>query len=114
MFDKKRLRRLPGKVRRALPLAILDCLVLLLAYIATYSVRAPASFLRFGQNEVLFMIFAMGVTVLALFVTGGYNRLWSRTSGHDVTVLLGAVIAASAVLVPIDFFWRPRLSRSAW
>lgn len=108
MWDKKRLRRLPGKVWRALPLALLDCLLLILAYSVTYSVRAPASFLQFGQNEVLFILFAMGVTVLALFVTGGYNRLWSRTSGHDVTVLLSGVIAASAVLVPVDFFWRPR------
>jgi FlaA1/EpsC-like NDP-sugar epimerase len=108
MFGKKQLRRLPGKVRRALPLATLDCLILMLAYTATYSVRAPVSFLQFGQNEVLFMVFAVGVTVLALFVTGGYNRIWSRTSGHDVTVLLSGVIAASAVLVPVDFFWRPR------
>ncbi|GAB4408857.1 MAG: nucleoside-diphosphate sugar epimerase/dehydratase [Anaerolineae bacterium] len=108
MFDKKRLRRLPGKVRRALPLATLDCLILILAYTTTYSVRAPTSFLQFGQNEVLFMALAVGVTVLALFITGGYNRLWARTSGHDVTVLLSGVIAASVVLVPVVFFWRPR------
>ncbi|MGQ9850009.1 MAG: polysaccharide biosynthesis protein [Aggregatilineaceae bacterium] len=108
MIDKKRLRKLLGKVRRALPLAVLDCVLLVFAYIVTYSVRTPASFLQFGQSKVLFIMIAMGVTVLALFVTGGYNRIWSRTSGHDVTVLLSGVIAASAVLVPIVFFWRPR------
>lgn len=108
MLDAKRLWRLPGKVRRALPLMLLDCAVLALAYSATYTVRAPTSFLDFGPNEVVFMAFAMPVMVLALFVTGGYNRIWARTSGHDVTVLLSGVIAASLVLLPVDFFWRPR------
>ncbi len=61
-----------------------------------------------GRQGAEFMALAIVTMVLSLFVAGGYNRLWSRTSGHDVTVIVNGVALASVVLLPIDFFWRPR------
>ena len=80
----------------------------MLAYIAVYSVRTTSAFTKLTEQGVGFMTLAAAVMVLSLFVAGGYNRLWARTSGHDVTVLVNGVILASAVLIPVDFFWRPR------
>ncbi len=63
---------------------------------------------RLGQQGAEFMALACATMVLALFVAGGYNRIWSRMSGHDVTVIVRGVVLASAVLIPLNFFWRPR------
>lgn len=108
MLRKKQLRRLLGQIRRAVPLALLDTMILLLAYFAVYSVRTMSALDELGRQGVQVMALAVAVMVLSLFVAGGYNRLWSRTSGHDVTVLVSGVVLASLVLIPIDFFWRPR------
>lgn len=83
-------------------------MILLLAYFAVYSVRTMSALDELGRQGVQVMALAVAVMVLSLFVAGGYNRLWSRTSGHDVTVLVSGVVLASLVLIPIDFFWRPR------
>ena len=96
------------KTRRAAPLAILDIIILLLAYFSVYSVRTTSAFTKLGNQGAEFMVLACLIMVLALFVAGGYNRMWSRTSGHDVTVIVGGVVLASAVLIPLDFLWRPR------
>ena len=108
MLRKKRFRQLLGKIRRAAPLAFLDTIILLLAYFSVYSVRTMSALAELGQQGARFMVLAVALMVLSLFVAGGYNRLWSRTSGHDVTVIVNGVALASAVLIPIDFFWRPR------
>lgn len=108
MLRKKQLRRLLGKTRRAAPLAFLDTVILLLAYFSVYSVRTMSALAELGRQGAEFMALAIVTMVLSLFVAGGYNRLWSRTSGHDVTVIVNGVALASVVLLPIDFFWRPR------
>lgn len=108
MLQNKRFRRLLGKIRRVAPLALLDTAVLVLAYIAVYSVRTTSAITELTEQGFEFAALAIVVMVVCLFVAGGYNRLWVRTSGHDVTVLVNGVILASAVLIPLDFFWRPR------
>ena len=57
------------------------------------------------------MVLAVALMVLSLFVAGGYNRLWSRTSGHDVTVIVNGVALASAVLIPLISSGGPALCR---
>jgi FlaA1/EpsC-like NDP-sugar epimerase len=44
-----------------------------------------------------FLFVAIPVQLLALYVVGVYHRLWSKTSGHGVTVLLYAVAAATLI-----------------
>ena len=108
MPRKKQLRRLLSEFRRAIPLASLDIVALLLAYVSVYSVRTMSALSELSQQGAEFMALACVTMVLALFLTGGYNRIWSHTSGHDVTVVIRGVVLASAVLIPLDFLWRPR------
>jgi len=104
MLQNRRFGRFLGKIRRVAPLALLDTVVLVLAYIAVYSVRTTSAITGLTEQGFEFAALAIMVMVVCLFVAGGYNRLWARTSGHDVTVLVNGVILASAVLIPLDFF----------
>jgi FlaA1/EpsC-like NDP-sugar epimerase len=94
--------------QRAVPLAFADALILILAYLATYAIRIETFPTSLEYEEAVFLFAAALVTVFALFLFGGYQRIWSRTSGHDVQVIVSAAAVSTAVLGTIDFFLRPR------
>jgi FlaA1/EpsC-like NDP-sugar epimerase len=101
-------QRVAKRVRHLAPLATSDLLVMLIAYIVTHSVRLETTPGRFDQQANLFF----GVNCLIMFITlysfGGYNRIWSRTSGHDVKVIVYAVLTTTVVSFGLDLLIKAR------
>ena len=93
---------------RPFPLALIDAAILLIAYACTYSVRAPVFITHLDSNAQRFIGFALIANFTALYGFGAYHRIWWRTSGHDVAVLIKAVTVSTAILAPVDFLLRPR------
>ena len=105
---KKRGQSIPLQLRRALPLALADVLILYIAYLIVYSVRLGTSSLDIERNETVFLLVATLVMLLSMKIFGGYQRLWRKTSGHDVQVIIEAVVVATLILSTLDYFLRPR------
>ncbi|HML21595.1 MAG TPA: nucleoside-diphosphate sugar epimerase/dehydratase [Aggregatilinea sp.] len=99
--------RTAGQFIRIVPLLSADLIILACAYALTYAVRALTTPLDTSWALSFFATVAVG-TVLALYFQGAYHRLWSRTSGHEVIVLVRASVASGVVLALIDFVLRPR------
>ncbi len=85
-------------LRRLLPLAALDVGILLLAYSSVYSLRM-VSVQDVVHDHRAFMAAVLGVSLGSLYACGAYHRLWARTSGHDVAVLVRAVALSTAILL---------------
>ncbi len=105
---KKRGRPIARHLRRALPLELADALIVLIAYQVIYSVRIGSSSLEPQRNEIAFLLLAIVVTLISLNIFGGYRRLWPKTSGHDVQVIIGAAVVSTLILGTLDYFLRPR------
>ena len=97
-----------SQFRRALPLALADAITLLTAYLIVISVRMGASSVDLERNETAFLALAVALTLFFLNIFGGYRRLWPKTSGHDVQVIVAAVVVSTLILTTLDFFLRPR------
>jgi FlaA1/EpsC-like NDP-sugar epimerase len=83
--------------RRLLLWGLVDASIVFLAYSAAFSVRAFTTPLDYFQSAGAFAAVAL-VIVALLFMFGVYRRLWSRTSGHGITVIVNAVAAATAIV----------------
>ena len=97
----------PRRAKRVVGSALLDVLITWVAFGAVFFTRAVTAPL-----DVELGLVAIGVVtvanVVALFVFGAYDRIWSRTSGHGVTVLMYAVTASTGFLVLLDLMREPR------
>lgn len=102
------LRRYARGAKKAGPLALADALILASAYAITYSVRTASFIYEIDPEAMSFLVFALVTNFLALYAFGAYHRIWWRTSGHDVSVIIQAVAVATIIVVPIDFVLRPR------
>lgn len=78
--------------------ALLDVTIVLIAYFAAFSVRTVTTTLDYlALLQSVFIIAFFLVVMLHLF--GVYHRIWARTSGHGVTVILNAVGTATALML---------------
>jgi len=98
--------RTTRRLKRVGPLACSDILIVLFAYTSVYSVRTTQ--LSFVVEQKLFSAFVVFITVLSLYFFGGYHRIWSRTSGHEVIVIIKAVLMSTSLLIIADYFLQPR------
>lgn len=105
---RSRWRRYACGVKRIAPLATSDALILATAYMAAYSVRTVSFYHRIEAASLTFFLFALAAMLAALYLSGAYHRIWSRTSGHDVAVIVRAVIAVTVIVGAADFLMRPR------
>jgi FlaA1/EpsC-like NDP-sugar epimerase len=96
------------QLRRAVPLALADAFMLIAAYRVIYSVRLETLSPGLERHGIAFLFFAVALMLFLLNLFGGYRRIWSQTSGHDVQVIVGAVGVATVILVTLDWFARPR------
>ncbi len=92
-----------------MPLAVVDAVITLAAYLVTYTVRIEAVAAQGQDRAVPFIFLATFINIIVLYLFGGYNRIWARSSGHEVQVIVLAVVAASSLLLAIDLMYRPRL-----
>jgi FlaA1/EpsC-like NDP-sugar epimerase len=105
---RNRAQPIPLQLRRALPLALADVIILLTAYLIVLSVRIGTSSVDLERNQTAFLALAVAVMLLSMKIFGGYQRLWRKTSGHDVQVIVEAVVVSTLILTTLDFFLRPR------
>ena len=102
------LRRYTRGARKAAPLALADAVILTFAYAITYSVRTASFIYQIDADALRFLLFALATNFVALYAFGAYHRIWWRTSGHDVSVIIQAVFVATAIVASLDFVLRPR------
>jgi FlaA1/EpsC-like NDP-sugar epimerase len=95
-------------VKRAVPLALADALILVVSYLAAYSVRLETYHVSLSDRARLFLLGAVILMLTLLYFFGGYRRIWSRTSGHDVQVIVSAVVLSTIILSIADLFFSPR------
>lgn len=74
----------------------LDALIIAIAYLATLSVRSPADL--FNAENLTYIVGATTLTLALLFVFGVYRRMWSRSSGHEVIVVVLPMLVATILI----------------
>jgi len=86
--------------KRVVKYALVDILVVFMAYGVAFSAWSFESTTDFSSSLRLTLFVAV-VMIVMLYAFGVYQRLWARTSGHDVTVIINAVLAATLIIVPL-------------
>lgn len=94
-FTPYHLRRLSGWL-------LFDSLIILLSYSAAWNIRATTANLNVDAPALMFTLLAAGGNIGCLYYFGVYRRIWSHTSGHDVTTIVNAFFLATSLLVLAD------------
>ena len=92
---------------RILRWATVDALVIIVAYILAYNARSLTADLQLS-TFITFTTIAVVINIAGLYLTGVYQRLWVRTSGHDVITIIKGVAASTLILLILDLIERPR------
>jgi FlaA1/EpsC-like NDP-sugar epimerase len=95
--------------RRVLKYGLVDLGIIFIAYAAAISFW---DLTLTGESPSSVWMYTLGfavVNLLSMYFSGVYQRIWQRTSGHGVTVIVQAVLIATAILIPIDLFAPNRL-----
>jgi FlaA1/EpsC-like NDP-sugar epimerase len=88
---------------------LVDFAIVALAYGAVYMSRAATSSATLSiQFSYMAVAASAGVILVMLYAFGVYRRLWSQTSGHEVTVLVTAVGTATIIITVADLLILPR------
>jgi FlaA1/EpsC-like NDP-sugar epimerase len=94
-------------IKRVIKKALLDFVVVWCSYTAAFLAGALTTPLNYANG--LSFIFFVAVTMLtSLYLFGVYHRIWSRTSGHGINVIINAVGAATFVHMLVIFVMEPR------
>jgi FlaA1/EpsC-like NDP-sugar epimerase len=81
--------------------------VIVAAYLSVYSVRTTSIPTVFEESRE-FLLTTVVVSLACLYFSGAYHRIWARTSGHDVAVLVKAVVLSTLILLSFDIQFDPR------
>ncbi len=94
-------------IRHVLQSALVDVLVMVVAYTAAFSVRSVVTPVEY-QDGVRLIFFNIVLTIAAFYVVGIYRRLWSRTSGHGMTIIINTVGVTTFITFVIATPFDPR------
>jgi FlaA1/EpsC-like NDP-sugar epimerase len=86
-----------GKYKRFLRYATSDFLITLIAYAITVSIRVLSSALN-PAATISLALFAALLMVISLYAFGVYQRIWPKTSGHDIDIIVYAVMTMSIIM----------------
>lgn len=81
--------------------------VVFAAYSVAFFSRAFMNALDYSLHVPTIMA-STALMVTGFYLFGVYQRIWSRTSGHEVSVIVSAVTATTAALTIIDLLTMPR------
>lgn len=87
--------------------AMLDIVIVAAAYLLALSVRTTDSPLDYGRGIQMIGLAAVFMPII-LYGFGVYHRIWERTSGHGITVIINAVGTATFGLLVADILVQPR------
>jgi len=90
-------------LKRFLIWAVMDSLTMWMAYTVTYFARITVTREEYLQS-LGFMTFCILVMLASLYLFGVYYRIWARTSGHGVSVIVYAVMVVTPLLMVIDIW----------
>lgn len=79
---------------------LIDLCIILIAYTIATATWALNDVLNLQAAAVFVGIIAV-VLIAMLRVFRVYQRIWSRTSGHDVAVIINAVVVATLIVLPV-------------
>ncbi len=86
--------------RRVVKSALVDLMVIVAAYsVAIFTGMFDAPIDYTASIGLTFLI--ASIMIATLYIFGVYQRIWERTSGHGVTVIINAVLAATLITVPL-------------
>jgi perosamine synthetase len=90
-----------GRFKYTLGWVVIDILVIMAAYGTAVSARATTAEIDYARGAIFFLA-ATGVLLALLYAAGVYQRIWSRTSGHEVSIIFSAVGMATGLLTITD------------
>jgi FlaA1/EpsC-like NDP-sugar epimerase len=97
-------KRLPTTYRHAKHVffsAIIDIVILLVSFLAAFSVRGVMTPLE-SVAGIRLILFSAGMTVGIFYSFGIYKNLWDRTSGHGITLIINAVATCTLLILIIN------------
>lgn len=77
----------------------MDIVIVCVAYAVLISIWTQTS-LNYATSTALTLLNAL-ILVTMSYICGVYQRIWSRTSGHGITVIIKAVLAATVFIIPV-------------
>lgn len=99
--------KLSAKAIRHIEYILVDVAVVVVAYLITIVSFAVYGNIDYTASFLFVFVIAL-INVLTLNAYGVYKRIWSRTSGHGVTVIFNAVFASTVVVVLVVVFVEQR------
>lgn len=88
--------------------AAADGVICITAYLGTH-LLLPRTGIPRNLSDALSMLAMCGFILVMLYAFRVYQRIWSKTSGHSVIVLVGAVFFATVIGLIVEVTFRPRL-----
>jgi FlaA1/EpsC-like NDP-sugar epimerase len=87
--------------------AMLDVVIIVVAYAAAFSVRAVITPMEtvVGLQLILFETITL---IIVFYLFGIYKNLWAQTSGHRITIIINAVAICTALVTVINLLIRPQ------
>jgi FlaA1/EpsC-like NDP-sugar epimerase len=82
--------------------ASIDALITLVSFTAAFLARAVTTSLDF-VNAIIPILLIAGLNVLFLYLFKAYFRIWKRTSGHEITLLIKAIGVSTLIVTAISF-----------
>lgn len=99
--------RLSKRTWHTLRWMFVDAITVIGAYSLVFAARATMVSLVYRQSLV-YIILAAQLMVVTLYLFGVYRRIWPRTSGHEVSVIIKSVMFATVLIVLLNLLNTPR------
>ena len=84
-----------------------DFIIVFAAYSIAFFSRSFITTLDY-QHHIPMIALSTAVILLWLYIFGVYQRIWTRTSGHEVSAIVSATVVATTILATVDFLIIPR------
>ena len=96
-----------NRYRRVIRPAVFDAWIVIVTYFVVLYARLVTLSSIYVEN-LGFILAAAFITVAMLYAFGVYRRIWSRTSGHGIVVIINGVASATLVIVTAALIIQPR------
>lgn len=107
MDNETRFHNRLERYRNSLILMGRDMVTVVAAYIIVYGIYQERIFHNPALNA-WFIVLAAVMLVGSLYLFGAYRRIWERTSGHGIILLINATVVPSLLLLLFTLIINPR------
>ncbi len=96
------MKRLKHRVKWYLSWFVVDTIIISFSYIISFYIRSSIGSYQSLTDMPLFNVFTVGITISYMYMFGGYHRIWARTSGEEVTLIIAAVFASLVTVLGVE------------